>query len=78
MPGVNGIDAIRRIRALGVDAPVVIVTANGDSPLMSDVLELGPVIAILKPLKREHIHALIRPSSGRKGQPTPILGGDSE
>ena len=49
MPGMDGVEVFRRIRAIDAQVPVVIMTGYPDSDLMAQALEIGPVAAMLKP-----------------------------
>jgi excisionase family DNA binding protein len=50
MPGMNGVDTFRAIRALRPALPVMIVTGYPDSDLMAQALEIGPFTIISKPV----------------------------
>src|SRR3954469_6450008 len=48
MPGLNGIDAARRIRQLSPDCKIIIVTQNADTDVMSAALQAGALAYVLK------------------------------
>ncbi len=50
MPGVNGVEMYRVIKAMNPDLPVVLVTAYSSSSLVREGLEEGAVAALTKPL----------------------------
>ncbi len=50
MPGVNGVELYRAIKARQPDLPVVLVTAYSSSSLVREGLEEGAVAALTKPL----------------------------
>lgn len=60
MPGMDGIETCRRLRALpeGTNVPIVFLTAYGDAHLDKDVLECGGDDFLIKPIRR--IELLIR------------------
>jgi len=83
MPGLNGLEVLRRLREEAIDVPVVIVTAHGDILGALRGMELGAFDFVSKPVKpaalRETVlNALVRSASGGRecGQPSPTtLGG---
>lgn len=48
MPGLNGIEAARRIRQLSPDSKIIILTQNADKDLMTAALQAGAVAYVLK------------------------------
>ena len=48
MPGVDGIEAIRRLRAAGLDTPVVVLTSFAEAERVRSALEAGAVGYLLK------------------------------
>jgi len=59
MPGMGGLEALRRIRAQYPGLCVVTVTAYEDLGSAQDVLALGAVDYLRKPFKLEHLDALL-------------------
>ena len=49
MPEMSGIDLLHRIRALGVDWPVIVITGHGDAALAMEALRAGATEFIEKP-----------------------------
>src|SRR5438270_3049809 len=43
MPGLGGMETLRRLRDAGDDTPVVIVTAHGDVPHAVEAMKLGAI-----------------------------------
>ena len=41
MPGMSGIDLLRRMKEIGPDLPVIIITGHGDVPLAVEAMKLG-------------------------------------
>jgi DNA-binding NarL/FixJ family response regulator len=48
MPGLNGIEAARRIRKLSPDCKIIILTQEADEDLRSAALEAGALAYVLK------------------------------
>jgi len=53
MPGMTGVEVLRELRAVRQDVMIAIVTADVESRLLDEALELGPVIAMKKPIYRQ-------------------------
>ena len=49
MPGMNGIEVLKRIRSINPTTKVIIVTGNADFRLAREALELGAVAYVDKP-----------------------------
>ena len=49
MPGMNGVELLRQMRAEGIRCSVIMVTAATDRGLVADVLRLGVVDYLIKP-----------------------------
>ena len=55
LPGINGIEATRRILADHPGALIVIVTSHGQEQMVMDAIEAGAKGYILKPVKQEKL-----------------------
>ena len=53
MPGIGGMETLRRLRDAGNDVPVVIVTAHGSIPDAVQAMKLGAIDFLSKPLTPE-------------------------
>jgi two-component system response regulator FixJ len=49
MPQIDGMELIRRLKAMGSELPVVVMTGHGDIPLAVEAMKLGVVDFIEKP-----------------------------
>lgn len=59
-PGVNGVDVLRRLRSQGYKGWVIAVTASQDEKVLNQILELGPVDVIGKPVDLERLGLMIQ------------------
>jgi len=55
MPGVHGMDVLRRLRMARPDIPVIIVSGQADAELARATLRRGAVDYIRKPIDLEHL-----------------------
>lgn len=55
MPNMNGIDALREIKAYDPDAKVVMCSAMGQEAMVMDAIKLGALDFIVKPFKADRI-----------------------
>jgi DNA-binding response OmpR family regulator len=59
MPGLGGMEVLRRIRAAGNDVPVVIVTAHGSVPDAVEAMKLGAIDFLRKPLSPDELRKVV-------------------
>jgi DNA-binding NtrC family response regulator len=64
MPGIDGVEAFRRIRQTLEGVSVILMSAFGDEDLKHDALRDGAIAFLDKPLKLETVIQLIADSSG--------------
>jgi two-component system, LuxR family, response regulator FixJ len=60
MPGLSGIDLLRRLRELNIAAPVIVMTGHGDVPLAVEAMKIGAVDFFEKPFDDEALLASVR------------------
>jgi two-component system response regulator FixJ len=60
MPGISGIDLLKRLRELKVMMPVIVITGHGDVPLAVQAMKEGAVDFLEKPFEEEAMLAAIR------------------
>lgn len=60
MPGIDGLELQRRLKAVGVHLPVIIMTGHADVPLAVEAMKAGAVDFIEKPFDDEVLLSAIR------------------
>ena len=60
MPGISGIDLLRRLKELKVAVPVIIMTGHGDVPLAVEAMKVGAADFLEKPFDDEVLLASVR------------------
>jgi DNA-binding response OmpR family regulator len=59
MPGIGGMEVLRRLRDQGNNVPVVIVTAHGDVPNAVEAMKLGAIDFLSKPLTPKVLRGVV-------------------
>ena len=72
MPGMDGIELARRIRALHTPIPVLLLTTFDDSELMLQAVEAGAQGFLLKDISPQDLHRAIVEVAGGKGLLQPV------
>jgi two-component system response regulator FixJ len=65
MPEITGIDLLRRIKELGVDIPVIVITGHGDISLAVEAMKIGAVDFLEKPFDDDTLLDAVRGSLTR-------------
>ena len=66
MPRMNGLDAIREIRALHPAQKIIVVSALGQKELIQQAILLGAKHFIVKPFQRQDVYRVVRSVLGIK------------
>ena len=59
MPGIDGIELLKRLKASPSLFPVVIMTGHGDVPLAVEAMKLGAVDFLEKPFEDDRLIGMI-------------------
>ena len=59
MPGMGGVDALRAIRAFDTRIPVVMVTGNESARIAGEVIALGALSYLPKPVRFDYLDHLV-------------------
>jgi two-component system response regulator FixJ len=65
MPGMSGIDLLRRLKELKVGMPVIVITGHGDIQLAVEAMKVGAADFIEKPFDDEVLLAAVRSALGQ-------------
>lgn len=60
MPGLSGIDLLKRLKELRIAAPVIVITGHGDVPLAVEAMKSGAVDFLEKPFDDEVLLQSVR------------------
>jgi len=60
MPGISGMDLLRRLREMKVAMPVIIITGHGDIPLAVEAMKYGAADFLEKPFDDELLLSAVR------------------
>jgi DNA-binding response OmpR family regulator len=73
MPGINGVDVCKRLRASGAHTPVIVLSAVGDEIDKVLLLEIGADDYVVKPFGMRELLARIRAVLRRAARDSPAL-----
>src|SRR5215470_12336815 len=60
MPGISGIDLLRRLGEMRIRIPVIVITGHGDVPLAVEAMKFGAVDFLEKPFEDELLLGSVR------------------
>jgi two-component system, LuxR family, response regulator FixJ len=66
MPEMDGLELLRRLRALDLTLPVIVMTGHGDIPLAVEAMKAGAVDFFEKPFSDDLMLAAVRRAFGRE------------
>jgi two-component system response regulator FixJ len=68
MPGVNGIELLKRLGEMQINMPVIVITGHGDVPLAVEAMKYGAVDFLEKPYDDELLLGSVRSAIDRSQQ----------
>jgi two-component system, LuxR family, response regulator FixJ len=68
MPGIDGIELLKRMKAARSSYPIVIMTGHGDVPMAVETMKLGAIDFLEKPFEDERLTTMIE-SAIRQAEP---------
>src|SRR5579859_1094255 len=60
LPGASGVDFQDQVRRLGIDLPIIFMTAHGDVPMVRKVMKAGAIEFLTKPFQKEELLHAVR------------------
>jgi two-component system, LuxR family, response regulator FixJ len=60
MPGISGIELLRRLGEMQVKLPVIVITGHGDVPLAVEAMKIGAIDFLEKPYEDEQLLGTVR------------------
>ena len=66
MPGITGIELLRRLKAAGVGLPVIVITGHADVPLAVEAMRLGAMDFLEKPFDDDILIKTLRSALARQ------------
>jgi CheY-like chemotaxis protein len=67
MPGVDGVEALRGLRAIDATIPIIMVTGNADTRVAGEVIKDGAYSYLPKPVKFQYLDHLVATILGAPG-----------
>jgi DNA-binding NtrC family response regulator len=71
MPGISGLEFLKRFRAIDAHAPVIIMTAYADVPVVVEAMRLGVIDFLVKPFGLDSLLPLVERSLRAAARPSP-------
>jgi YesN/AraC family two-component response regulator len=68
MPGMDGIECLRRLKAQGCRADIVMITGYGNVPTAVEAMKVGARDFIEKPFRPDDLHAMLQDILARQRQ----------
>jgi len=55
LPGITGVEFQEQMRSIGIELPIIFMTAHGDIPMVRKVMKAGAVEFLTKPFQKEEL-----------------------
>ena len=68
MPGMNGIELLKRLKSISNPVPVIVITGHGDVPLAVEAMKYGAADFLEKPFDDELLLGAVRSALNRLGK----------
>jgi CheY-like chemotaxis protein len=68
MPGMSGLEVLRRLRALDATIPVILITATADDSAVAEALKAGAFSYIPKPFNLNYVQHLVTAALAQSGR----------
>jgi two-component system response regulator FixJ len=65
MPGISGVELLRRLKSSEAAFPVIVITGHGDVPLAVEAMKLGAIDFLEKPFEDDALVAAVQQALGR-------------
>lgn len=59
MPGMDGLEVLKKLKEIDPEIPVILITGHGDTDLEKEALDLDAAGFIHKPIDREELEAVL-------------------
>jgi two-component system response regulator FixJ len=66
MPGLSGVELLRRLKSLEAAFPVIVITGHGDVPLAVEAMKLGAADFFEKPFEDDALLVAVQSALGRR------------
>lgn len=68
MPGITGIDLLRKVKQVKPEIPVIVITGHGDIALAVEAMKIGAIDFIEKPFDDDHLLNAVRAALDREAE----------
>ena len=64
MPGLDGLEVLRRIKRIDPEVPIVVITGHGDTDLARQAADMAATAFIHKPIQRKALEEALKLAGG--------------